>query len=411
MPIFSKAAEGDIGFSVLQFGWGQGFGGDSTARFAAQLGLGYEAHTVYRRPLHLATLAMIGIGAARIVGHARHHGTEVLIPRSIIPAAMTLLARRYLPDARIVYDSDGFVADERVEFGDWDGQGMTYRAFRGVEALICRAADSVMTRSTHGAHILKQRIGPHLEEKDVYIVPNGKEPSDFHPGTASSRLRVREQLGVDDNAPLLIYVGSLGERYLPEQILRFYAEVRRRRPDSHLVMLTGHQELARGAAEKAGIPADCLTIRRVKPDAVPRYLATADLGISFRRATFSQRCVSPIKLAEYLLCGLPVIATTGVGDIDRQLSSSEGILVPDVSREILVDAAEDFLGRILPNRQAFRRQCRETGLRYFSLEKTARGYRDAIEAIQGESEYSLVNADRLDERSELRSVTPSPTLL
>ncbi len=392
LPILGRVAERGINFSVLQFAWGEGLRRVSTVRSAAQLGIAYEVHKIFRRPLRPATLAMILIGATRIVAHARTHRTEVLIPRSIIPGAMTLLAHQHLPEVRIVYDSDGFVADERVEFDGWSERGLSYRLFRGVEAQICRVADSVMTRSEMAAHILRRRVGNELDPGDIYIVPNGKEPSLFSPGTKESRSQVRRELGVGEGAPLLLYAGSLGERYLPEHLFRFYAEVRRRRADSFLVVLTGHQELARKIAKKVGLPSSALAIQRVPPETVPSYLAAADLGISLRKETFSQQGVAPIKHAEYLLCGLPIIVTSGVGDVDRQLTRAEGIVLTDVDNRALKEAADQFLERILPNRESFRRRCRQTGLRYFDLENTARGYCDAIERAREDSPMSLINS-------------------
>lgn len=401
LPIFGRMEDQGFDFSVLQFAWGDGLRRISTLRAATRLGIGYEVHKIFRRPLRPATVATMLLGAARIVAHARARDTDVLIPRSIIPAAMTLLARPRLPNVRIVYDSDGFVADERVEFDGWNGQGMTYRVFRAVEDQICRIADSVITRSENAAHLLTQRVGDELNRRDLYVVPNGKEPTVFQPGTKERRNQVRRQLGLDEHTPMLVYAGSLGERYLPVELFRFFAAVRHRRSDSHLVVLTSHQDLARRVAKEVGTPARSFTLKFVSPERVPSYLAAGDLGICFRKNTFSQQCVCPIKLAEYLLCGLPVIVTTGVGDVDHQVTEAEGIVLSDVTPRTLENAADEFFERIFPHRQSFRKQCRQTGMQYFALENTARGYREAIEKKKEQSSRSLANrsANTLRNRS------------
>ncbi len=376
LPIFDGARSADLDFTVLQFTWGPDELRESIRRTAAGLQIPYEVHTVWRKPLKLATAAMIAAGAARIIAHARRHGTTVLMPRSIIPAAMTLIARRRLPDVRIVYDSDGFMADERVEFQGWSSQGITYRIFRDVEAQISRVADRVMTRSHSGADILRERVGPELD--DICVVPNAKDADQFSPRSADRRREMRRISDIDDDAPFIIYAGSLGPRYKPEALFELFRRIHDRDDRSRLMVLTGNKEVARSMIDADDYPSRAVSVGRVAPDEVADYLASADLGISFREPSFSQRGVCPIKIAEYLLCGLPTVASTGVGDVADQIDDSVGIAVDDVDDATLDGIVDDFFERILPDRDGFRERCRQTGLDHFGLHRAARGYRRAL---------------------------------
>ena len=47
---------------------------------------------------------------------------------------------------------------------------------------------------------------------------------------------------------------------------------------------------------------------------------------ALRRSSFSMRAVAPIKLGEYLLCGLPALASPGVGDTDA-IAADAGLLL------------------------------------------------------------------------------------
>jgi glycosyltransferase involved in cell wall biosynthesis len=51
------------------------------------------------------------------------------------------------------------------------------------------------------------------------------------------------------------------------------------------------------------------------------YLSAADVGIAFYKPTLSRLATSPVKLAEYLACGLPVVINAGVGDSDTLIST------------------------------------------------------------------------------------------
>ena len=378
LPIFDRAQGSDLDFTVLQFTWGDPAIRDSIAETAASMDIPYEAHEVWRKPLKPATAAMIAYGAARIIRHAKQHGTTTLVPRSIIPAAMTFLARQQLPHIDIIYDSDGFMADERVEFEGWNGQGAVYRLFREVEAHIGRIANRVVTRSHRGATIIRDRIGPLTDPDKIYVVPNGKDPELFSPGNHEQRLRTRQRLGIPKDAPFVIYAGSLSPRYLPEAIFKFFSHVYRRKSTSRLVILTGHQESARQYLAESQVPQEAVLIDRVKPSAVATHLAAADLGISFREPSFSQQGVSPIKIAEYLLCGLPVLATPGVGDVATQIDDGVGIICHETTDKAIAHAVEQFFDRILKDRTNYRHQCRHKGLAQFSLQRAAEGYRDAL---------------------------------
>ena len=118
---------------------------------------------------------------------------------------------------------------------------------------------------------------------------------------------------------------------------------------------------------------------------MPRYLAAADVGLALRQPSYSQRAVSPIKVAEYLLCGLPVVATVGVGDVDRQLVGDDlGVLLPDVTDPSLRRAA-DWITSPERNRERERRACREVALRTFAMTRAVESYRRVLGLREGTS--------------------------
>ena len=47
---------------------------------------------------------------------------------------------------------------------------------------------------------------------------------------------------------------------------------------------------------------------------VPKYLLAADYGLLIRENTVTNQVASPVKFAEYLACGLPVIISRNLGD-------------------------------------------------------------------------------------------------
>ncbi|MFW5968590.1 MAG: glycosyltransferase, partial [Persicimonas sp.] len=380
LPIFERVQGDDLSIRVVQFTWGDEAITDSVAAAAAEADIGYDVRKVLRKPLAPATAAMIAKGAMDVVALAKKHDIDVLFPRAAIPSAMTLLAEKMLPDVKVFYDADGFMADERIEFGGWDPEGFIYRLFRDVEAQICRRADSIMTRTQKAKEILVDRVGDPLDPDIIHVIPNAKDVDEFHPGEADDRRKVREALGVADEAPLVIYVGSLGPHYHPGELLEYFEKVWERDERARLVVLTGNRDQIDERMHRVSFPEEAMTVTRVAPDEVPAYVAAADVGLAFRAPSFSQLGVSPIKVGEYLLCGTPVLSTAGVGDLDEQLGGRHtGRLLDELDDDHLAEAADWLYDDVVPNRDAYRERCREVGVDEFGMDACVRRYRRAFE--------------------------------
>jgi len=61
-------------------------------------------------------------------------------------------------------------------------------------------------------------------------------------------------------------------------------------------------------------------VGRLAAGDVAAALRDADAGLSFVKPCVSKLASSPTKIGEYLAIGLPVVSTTGIGDIDQLLS-------------------------------------------------------------------------------------------
>lgn len=382
LPIFAQSRRLGDEIHLLQYAWDADARSASVREAAHRLGMPYTARPVWRTPQALATAAMIAKGAIDLVQYVRCHRIDVLMPRSIIPAGMALIALRFLPNVKLMFDADGLMADERADFGGWSREGAPYRALRTIESAAVRRADAVITRTHRARRILAERADLDMDGA-IVVVANGKDAATFQPGTPPERSATRRELGLSDETPLLVYAGSLGPHYHPDRLAAFATAVQARRADAHLLILTGSPEVAHEAASAQGLSEESYTIQRVPPEDVPRHLAAADLGLAFRTASLSQQAVAPIKVGEYLLCGLPVLSTSGIGDLDDQLDATTGRLLDSLDDQALEAAAAWFTDEVLLAREPFRVSCRERGLEHFSLDRSAAQYREAFDRIEG----------------------------
>ena len=109
-------------------------------------------------------------------------------------------------------------------------------------------------------------------------------------------------------------------------------------------------------------------MRARKPDDVGRYLAAAEFGLSFVRPCPSKISSSPTKIGEYLAAGLPVVSTSGIGDVDELLEGPNvGVLVRRLEQPDYEAAARGALA--LAADPEARERCRQVARETLSLEE------------------------------------------
>jgi glycosyltransferase involved in cell wall biosynthesis len=383
LPIFARLAAHDIHFHVLQFTWGGAERIALTRQECERLRVGYQAFPIWRRPRAIGAMLSALLGARHVKKAVRAHHIDVVMPRSTLPALATLFAVRGTP-CRMVFDADGLPLDERVDFAGQAPTSFVHRILRDVEAQAVRRADLVLTRSTKATGILHARAGAGTALDKFHLVNNGRDADLFKPADPAHIARMRRELGLPVGVPMLVYAGSLGAQYCLEAMVRLFALVRERRPDAHWLILTGSPEAVQPILDHYPRLQGGVSTRNVSPQSVAQYLACADLGLSLRQPSFSMQGVAPIKLGEYLLCGVPVLATAGIGDSDA-ITSKEGCLLRSMDEAALQAAANWFVDTVLPARAAYRASCRAVGLNRFSLEASADLYRNAFESLKENS--------------------------
>ena len=382
LPIFKRLAERGYAFHIVQFTWAGKQQQSALKKFSEEQGCSYRGVPVLRWPVGAGSLMTAFWGSWHVRRAIHELGIDIVMPRSTLPALAATLALRHYPDVGLLFDADGLPHDERVDFGGWSPYGIAYRLLRDLEALATRRAHAVPTRSRKAIDILVARGGAGIDPAKFHVVTNGRDEKVFRPALKDERLAVRRSLGIDDTAPLLVYAGSMGPQYCVREMLEFFRFVRYRRKDARLLLLTGSPDEADELlSEFEDVRSSC-HIKRLPPDEVPRFLGACDLGLALRRPSFSMQAVAPIKLGEYLLCGLPVLATRAIGDTDELVTDQVGRSLDTMSLGELEAAAEWFLHTVLPDAEGFMGRCRDVGLRNFSLTATVDVYANVLETIK-----------------------------
>jgi glycosyltransferase involved in cell wall biosynthesis len=329
---------------------------------------------VLRRPVGAGALASAVWGKFAVQRAVRDLAIDVVMPRSTLPALACMLAVRPPSPIRFVFDGDGLPHDEWVDFAGWSASGLSYRILRDLESQAVRRADAVITRTLAGRDVLMARAGAGTSAAKFHVIGNGRDEKLFQPQDAADRAILRRSLGIDPAALVLVYSGSIGDQYCLAEMRSIFEKVRSARPDTCLLFLTGSPDTARKELG-TGTDAGAVIVRRIDAAEVPQFLGAADVALCLRRPTFSTRAVSPIKLGEYLLCGLPVVLSRGTGDVDQLPGSDALCFMEGLNEQALTAAAAWIAGA---DHAALRTEARDIGVAHFALSATVQGYKGAL---------------------------------
>jgi glycosyltransferase involved in cell wall biosynthesis len=381
-PIFAGLRRRGIDVGVLQVTWARASQLSAVERAAERFGVRYRSCHVPEALRKAALPALLAYGSLTARLQLERERTRVIFPRSLLPMSMTLLGG--LATGRVLlFDADGFMADERLDFGGWRADSPAYRVLRRVEAAGVRRAHAVICRTEQARVILGERSGlGHDGAGKIFVAPNAKDANEFTVMSEPDRAVVRERNGIPRDAPWVVYVGSVGPQYCPELMLDCFAAIRQSRPDTRFSCFTFHAAQLKPLLDARGLTA-AVEVSSLEPSQVRNVLAAADLGIALRRDVPSQRGVCPIKVAEYLLCGLPVV-TSPVGDLEAQLSGSAAAQLVDARNATAARSVGDwFAGEVLARREQLRVEARELGIRWFELSRCVETYAGAFQRATG----------------------------
>jgi glycosyltransferase involved in cell wall biosynthesis len=268
---------------------------------------------VVGRMSRAANAGMLAFAIRRIVG-AR---PIVFHCRGEAAALWATAMRTHLPNSGSVVDIRGASPEEILFEHGFDGlAGADAAALRHYETStrqlrrVLDDAGAILTVSDTLAHWLTAFTD---DEKPIEVVPCCVSACVYDEG---KRRAARERLGVNDKL-VLSYVGTMsGYQHVTDGALKFVADALATNGSVHLLALTNEPSKLQVAARKLGIPDECTTIRRVAQEEVPAYLMASDAGLLIRQPSRMNRVSMPVKVGEYLSCGVPVVLSRMDGWVD-----------------------------------------------------------------------------------------------
>jgi glycosyltransferase involved in cell wall biosynthesis len=319
----------DYAISIISF--------EKTARFkeseskiaeiCSQHNIHWHPLRYHKNPPVLATLFDIGKLWFKARQLYKLDGVSVVHCRSYITALVGLwMKRKYT--VKFIFDMRGFWADERVDGGLWNLKNPLYRTvysfFKKKEKEFLAEADHVVSLTEAAVSEMKTW---NISLAPITVIPTCVDLELFNPQKikASVQAKVRTELGLTLNDFVLVYSGSIGTWYLLDEMLTFFSQLKKEKPEAKFLILTRDSL----ALEDYPYRQDVI-ITAVEYNMMPTYLSLGTAAVFFIKPAYSKKASSATKMAELMAMKLPFVANSKIGDVESLTSQyPEGIVLEE----------------------------------------------------------------------------------
>ncbi len=301
---------------------------------------------------HIAIYMMNGIGRLKnlpvwplLYMHRLRLGKNVPVIyhcRGESVARWALRLRNAFPGDRVVLDVRGFWPAELLYARGIDdpalAKGRDLEDFNNASKYlkeIISKVDAVTTVSTALKELLIKEMAAPSQTSVVPCCINQISAD-------AKRFEIRKEWGIAEDEIAVVYSGSTATyQHLEDLTIPFLKKLAETEHKIRLVFLSSEQEKINKMLADAGIDINRVILRSYPQNEVANALTACDAGILIRKPTLVNKVANPVKIAEYLAAGLPVIIEKGVGGI------SETLFEQSLFKGIEITAATGNMGNIV----------------------------------------------------------------
>ena len=303
-------------------------------------------------------------------------GFDLCHARSFLPGRIGLGLKRS-HRVPLLFDMRGFWALEKRSRGRLR-PAAAFRAVQRLETQLHHEADQLVSLTRAGRDALRSRG----VATPITVIPCCVDLDRFAAAPPPAVRSDPQSQSQPTGQPLrLVSVGSLGTGYLVEATLSCFAAARRLHSDAGLTLVTREAAASvRRRLDAASIDPAAVRIVACSPAEVAAEIRAAHFGLCMIAPSPAKVASSPTKLAEYLACGRPVLATAECGDVQADLTTHRvGLTVSEHTRDSDGAAVRSMLQLLEQPDLATR--CRQTAQTLFSVDTGVERYAEIYAAM------------------------------
>jgi glycosyltransferase involved in cell wall biosynthesis len=296
---------------------------------------------------------------------------------------LTAIIGHYLKkkkDIPYIFDMRSFFPEERIDGGHWPQNIYIFKVvfsyFKHIERIIFRTADHIVVLTESAKNILD------IEDKRISVIPCCADFDyfDFNKITQKLSYQAKKSLGIKQDSFVLSYLGSVGTWYLLEEMLDFFKVLKKSKSDSVFLFITpSDPDFIVNIAVKKGIDKGDIFVKFAPRKELPVLISLSSVSIFFIKNTFSKKASSPTKQAELMGLGIPVIANSGIGDVDNVILKTESGKVINISDPSPYKEVCFNIDKLL---EIKKEKIRKNGMAIFALEIGVNHYRKIYSRLE-----------------------------
>lgn len=173
-----------------------------------------------------------------------------------------------------------------------------------------------------------------VKKHRIAVVQNGVDMSKFKSTKKPADLKKKFKL----KGKIVMFLGSLRPQFDLDLVFNAMKQVKKEVKDAQLVIVGGgaHEKNLKKQAKEIGV-ADYVHFLGFQPyEDVPSFIKMADVVVAPNRDNDMNRSRSPVKIAEYMALGAPIVANS-VGLVESMLADGAGELVKSSSAKEMAE--------------------------------------------------------------------------
>ncbi len=250
------------------------------------------------------------------------------------------------------------------DVGVWRSNSISFRLLNLLEKKSGLNTEVIAT----GTKYMLERLSKMNSQASTFRIPSCVDDSLFE-FSEKDRSGIRKNLGIIDRK-VLVYAGKFGGIYYDKEVFNLCATIHRKDTSFYFMILSGndHDEI-KNEFLKRGLTENDFYVSQVSHNQMFKYLSASDIGLVSVPPLPSQKFRSPIKVGEYLCCGLPYIVCKGISEDDVYATKYKvGIVLDDFEKASVDSKFVEILKILSEDKVSLRNRCRKVGLDYRGFE-------------------------------------------
>lgn len=249
--------------------------------------------------------------------------SKIVFCRGIFSANLALISKR--KKCKIIYDGRGAINAEQNEYGVYNNTGLENK----IQTLEKRAVLNTDYRISVSTKLLKYWQKEYGYNSNNHVII---------PSCSSKKLTFRnnpEDFGFSKKDIIIVFSGSTSKWHSFSIMISHFEIFLKKNKNVKVLILSKLNNLISDLQSRYP---NRVIVKWVPPENMSSLLSLADYGYVFREQSVTNQVASPVKVAEYLSCGLKVLISKNLGDYSEIIEKNDlGRIIVDDDFDFIVD--------------------------------------------------------------------------